>query len=121
MKKSGTFRLVLAGIISGFLNGLFGSGGGVVSVMLLRGVIDDENKVHATSTAVIFMMSIVSFTFYALRGNVSYGEVWGFLPAGIVGAIIGALFLKKISSDTLKRIFGALLVVSGAVMLFRQR
>ena len=41
MKK---IKMIIAGIVSGFLNGLFGSGGGVLAVMFLRGLIGDEKK-----------------------------------------------------------------------------
>lgn len=44
-----TRQAVTCGLCGGFLNGLFGSGGGVVVVMLLRHIIADENKAHATS------------------------------------------------------------------------
>ena len=37
--------------------------------------------------------------------------------ARMIGAAIGAKFLKDVKTDKLKKIFGAVLVLSGAVML----
>ena len=39
------------------------------------------------------------------------------LPAGILGASVGATALKKIDNDVLRRIFGVLLIWSGGRIL----
>ena len=109
----------MAGITSGLLNGLFGSGGGVVAVMFLRNILQDEKKAHASATLMILIMSIVSLIFYSLYGHVDWGTGISFVPGGIAGAVLGTRFLKNMQSDKLKRLFGLVLAVSGAVMLFR--
>lgn len=117
MKRKELFLLILCGVAGGFLNGLFGSGAGIICVLMLRGVLDDERKAHATSTLVVLMMSAVSLVFYALEGG---SELWGsarFIPGGIAGAVAGAMWLKGIKTDLLRRIFGGIIAVSGAVML----
>jgi uncharacterized membrane protein YfcA len=112
-------KMALAGIVSGFLNGLFGSGGGVLAVMFLRKMIGDERKAHATATLMILVMSIVSFALYALNGHVEFKEGLAFMPGGVVGALLGSAFLKNIKSDVLRRVFGGVIAVSGVVMLIR--
>ena len=112
-----TRQAVTCGLCGGFLNGLFGSGGGVVVVMLLRRIIADENKAHATSTLIIFIMSVGSLLLYLAGGRFKAGGVAHFLPGGVVGAVAGALWLKDINSDLLRRIFGGVIAASGVVML----
>lgn len=112
-------KKVIAGTAAGFLNGLFGSGGGVVAVMLLRSIVGDEKKAHASATLMILVMSIVSFALYAFYGHIDWKTGLGFVPGGIAGAILGTVILKKINSPMLKKLFGLVLIISGAVMLLR--
>ena len=111
--------LIPAGLLSGFLNGLFGSGGGVAAVMFIRSSIRDERRAHATSTLAMFMMSAVSFALYLIGDHVSLKDGLVFIPGGVIGAILGCLALKKIQPQKLRRVFGAVVAISGAVALFR--
>ncbi len=115
--KGRKLKIGLAGIVSGFLNGLFGSGGGVVAVMFLRPLLGDEKKAHASATLMILVMSLVSFTLYAIYGQVPWQEGLLFVPGGIVGSVIGTKLLKDMGSVALRRVFGAVLVISGVVMI----
>lgn len=118
MKKEKSKKL-FAGITSGFLNGLFGSGGGVVAVMFLRDILQDEKKAHASATLMILIMSVVSLVLYGIYGHIDWSAGLKFVPGGIVGALLGSRFLKNMKNDKLKRLFGLVLAVSGAVMLLR--
>ncbi|PWM45425.1 MAG: sulfite transporter TauE/SafE [Clostridiales bacterium] len=117
IKNNKIINIAITGIISGFLNGLFGSGGGVVAVMFLRKLIGDEKKAHASATLMILVMSIVSLIFYACYGHVEWKSGLLFVPGGLVGAVIGTIILKKIKAEKLRRLFGAVIAVSGLVML----
>lgn len=104
----------LFGIITGFLNGFFGSGGGVAAVLLLKhGEKLDDKTAHATSVFVIMILCIFSGFLYLKKGNVALSDVWRFLPGGIIGGAAGAVLLRKIRTDILKILFGILLVYSG--------
>ncbi len=116
-EKNRGWKILLAGITSGFLNGLFGSGGGVVAVMFLRSLIGDEKKAHASATLMILAMSLISFALYAAYGEVLWKEGLMFVPGGVIGAIVGSALLKNMGSQLLRRIFGGVLAVSGVVML----
>ena len=107
----------LAGAVCGLLNGLFGSGGGVVAVMFLRRIIGDERRAHATATLTMLLMSSVSLALYAANGMVDWGSGLMFVPGGFAGALVGGALLKKIEAKKLKKLFGAVLCVSGVVML----
>lgn len=117
-KKKKISNLAVTGITSGFLNGFFGSGGGVVAVMFLRKIIGDEKKAHASATLLILVMSSVSLFLYGIYGHVNWIDGWRFVPGGLVGAIIGTITLKKINPTKLRKLFGIILIISGGVMLF---
>jgi hypothetical protein len=109
---------IILGSFCGVLNGLFGSGGGVIAVPMLRLFGLEPRKSHATSVAVIFFLSIVSVIAYGLRGNLEFGTAFALIPWGIIGAVLGALMLKKIPNSLLRRIFGVIVLVSAVKILF---
>lgn len=115
MKKA---RKFFEGALCGFLNGFFGSGGGVIAVPVLEKEGSDPNTAHATSVALIFMLSLVTALFYGFSGNLDFGEALRFVPWGVLGAAAGSIFLKKIKADMLKRIFGGIVTIAAIRMLF---
>ncbi len=119
MCKKNVLQLIICGALCGFLNGFFGSGGGIVSVVFLRKIVSSEKQAHACSTFVMLLLSIVSLCLYWNGGFVDINQAIYFVPLGLVGSVVGAFFLKKIGSATLKKIFGAVLVVSGVLILLR--
>ncbi|MCL2071390.1 MAG: sulfite exporter TauE/SafE family protein [Oscillospiraceae bacterium] len=110
------FKLLI-GITAGILNGLFGSGGGVAAVPLLERGKLEQRKCHATSVVIIFVLSLFSAGMYALRGNLDVTAAAVFIPSGLIGAMIGAVLLKKIKNNSLKRVFGAVIIISAIRML----
>ena len=94
------------GMLCGFLNGFFGSGGGVAAVPVLeheqRGAgntpAESVRRAHANSVAVIFVLSAVA--------------------AVAAGAVAGAVFLRKIRAAWLQRIFGVLICAAAVRGLF---
>ncbi|MBQ4145568.1 MAG: sulfite exporter TauE/SafE family protein [Clostridia bacterium] len=117
MKKY--WKHIVIGILSGFLNGLFGAGGGSVVVPAMERFLDiDEKKSHATAIGIILLFSLVSMGFYLYRGFFDF-KLW--LPVtggGIIGGIVGAKLLSKISKKWLKIIFGAVIMVTAVKMVF---
>lgn len=117
-RKRIMFSLVIGGI-AGFLNGLFGGGGGMIVVPLLMWMLKLKSKeAHATAILIILPLSITSGLFYASFGNL---DVSVLIPAGlgvIGGGIVGAFLLKKLSSKWVVVIFSIVMAVAGAKMLF---
>lgn len=107
----------LEGMLCGFLNGFFGSGGGVAAVPILEheqrasGKSPEESVrcSHANSVAVIFVLSLTAAVCYYISGGVDLGTAWSFIPWGAAGAVAGALFLRRIHAAWLQRVFGALI------------
>lgn len=113
------YKQILIGIISGFLNGLFGAGGGSIVVPAMEIFLKlKDKKAHATAIAIILVMSAVSSVFYIVKGNFDF-SLW--LPVtigGIFGGMLGAKLLTKIPVKWLKIIFGSVILVTAYKMIF---
>ena len=117
--RAGCWKTVLSGGCSGLLNGLFGSGGGMVAVPFLKKCGLEAKEAHATSISMILPMSLVSSWLYLSGGAFDLSDAWIFLPGGVAGAIAGALLLKKISTPLLNKIFGAFMIFAAVRLFFR--
>ncbi len=109
----------LTGAIAGFINGLFGGGGGMIVVPMLTKLLKfPENKAHATAILIILPFSLLSGLFYASFGHVNLSVL---LPCGIGvigGGLIGAIILNKLNSKWITGIFSVVMFFAGAKMLF---
>lgn len=116
-KKRIMYSLVIGGV-AGFINGLFGGGGGMIVVPLLTWLLKKESKVaHATAILIILPLSITSGLFYAAFGNLDLKVL---IPAGlgvVGGGVLGAFLLKKLSSKWVVIIFAIAMAAAGVKML----
>ena len=119
MEKRKTWFYCLIGAAAGFLNGLFGAGGGTVVVPLLEMTGLESKKSHATSIAIILPLSVFSACVYLWGTSPHWGEALSYLPLGAAGAAAGAWLLKKIDNSLLRRIFGGVILASAARLWFR--
>ncbi len=111
-------KLILTGIVAGFINGLFGSGGGVILVLGLTLLLKSEKKkAHATAVMTVLCFSVVSIFTYGIKGNVDWSVALTAGIAGIAGGAAGAYLLKKIPVKYVSKIFGILMLVSSWRML----
>jgi uncharacterized membrane protein YfcA len=117
--KKQTIIALLGGAATGFLNGLLGAGGGIVAVPSLKAAGTKGNKAHACSIAVIVPLSAFSAALYLINGSVKLIDALPFVPWGVIGAVLGALVLKKIPSKWLKRIFGVFVLWAGVRLLMK--
>lgn len=109
--------LALGGFV-GLLNGLLGMGGGMVAVPLLRSMGLSERESHATSILLILLLSVVSVGSYLFSGNFHFTDALPFLPGGALGAIIGAVLLKKLPLRLIRLLFSVLVLISAVRLLF---
>lgn len=117
--KKNIIIIIAGGIITGFLNGLFGSGGGTVIVPFMEEFLGvDEHKSHATAILIILFFTIVSLFFYGKSGNLDYSLAIKVSIGGIAGGIIGAKLLKKLSGKIIRRIFGSFMILAATRMFF---
>ena len=117
-KQTQKILYMITGLVSGVLNGLFGAGGGLLCVPLLERSELEPKKSHATSISIILPLTIFSAVLYVTSQKVALSDVYPLIVPGIIGSIIGAFFLKKVSNDWLRRIFGAFILFAAVRMFF---
>ncbi len=107
------------GVAVGLVNGVFGAGGGMLAVPLLKAGGLDQKQAHANAVAVILPITVISAVLYLLKGTVNIKDSLMFLPTGLVGSVLATFVLKNISSVWLKRIFGGFMIYAGARLLLK--
>lgn len=104
----------LSGGAAGVLNGLFGAGGGILLVPLLLRVHKlPAQKAFATSLAIILPLSAVTLAFALARGQVDWRQAFPYLLGGAAGGFAAGKWFKRMPVTWLRRLFGALLILSG--------
>ena len=116
MKKIG---IAVAGILIGFLNGLFGSGGGMVAVPLLKALRVEDRKSHATSILIISTLSLFTIGLYLHLGGLQPSDAVIYLPGGLLGAIVGALLLQKLPVKWIRLLFSIMVLYSAFRLFFK--
>jgi len=107
------------GLTVGILSALLGIGGGVLLVPALLFIwACSMHTAIGTSLAVIAVGSLAAATRHFMLGNVDL-PLAGALAVGMVvgGFFIGAPLAEMLPGETLKKIFGVLLVVVGLRMV----
>ena len=119
--REGISRLLTrAGMTAaGIINGLLGSGGGMIAVPALEKSGVKANRAHATSVAVMLPLSAVSALFYVWREGVGLSDALPYIPGGIIGALLGVVLLRRVKPTLLRRLFGGVAVYSGVRLLLR--
>lgn len=117
-QKSNCFIKLFMGSIIGFVNGFWGGGGGMICVPILMKVLNlPTKKAHATTLFIMLPLSIVSIVVYILNGNLNYYDA---LRAGVgfvLGGVIGALLLSKISNFWLSAVFSLIIFIGGIKLM----
>jgi uncharacterized membrane protein YfcA len=106
-----------AGLAMGLLNGLFGSGGGIVAVAFLKKLGLSAKGAHATSVLIILALSCLSVFFY--RSYIDFSQCLRYLPGGLAGAAAGALFLRRIPDFWLRKAFAVFILYAAVRLLAR--
>jgi len=118
--KKRLVQSIIFGMLIGFICGFVGAGGGMMMLMILTMVLGYELKT-AVGTSVFIM------TFTALTGAVSHFVIDNNTPDllvlilcvlfTLIFARIGAVIANKVSSKTLNRATGIILVTLGVIVI----
>ncbi|MBR2500514.1 MAG: sulfite exporter TauE/SafE family protein [Clostridia bacterium] len=111
---------IIGGLIAGFLNGLFGSGGGTLVVPFMTELLGvSVKKAHATAILIISAFTVVSLIFYGMNSMLDYKLALYVSAGGVVGGFLGAKLLPKISDNVIRKIFGAFMIIASIRMVFK--
>jgi uncharacterized membrane protein YfcA len=111
----------LTGLAAGLLGALCGVGGGIIMVPAFVGLLGlDHKQAVATSMAVIIVTAIAATANNARTNQlIDWKIVAAVGVASAVAAWFGSDLMRSLSNQTLTRVFGCLLVVFGARMLWK--
>ena len=113
------YKSAAIGIITGFINGLLGSGGGTVVVFCMERFLKIEShKAHATAIAIILPLSLLSLIIYMFKGEVLWQTAFFTSLGGVAGGFAGAKLLNRISGRRLHQIFGIAMIAAAFRMVF---
>ena len=111
-------KKISIGLIAGIISGLFAAGGGMIVVPALIHIFKLEDaKARATSVFAILPMVVVSGLFYYKNDYIDWNLGIKCAIGGIIGGIIGAKLLKKMSIKTLRILFVIFLAYTSIKMI----
>ena len=117
--KKQNILLILSGIFTGAVNGVFGGGGGMIAVPLLNSLLQKPTNVsHATAILVILPISFASGIMYLFNG---YFDAELFIAVGLgvlAGGFFGAELLGKLSAGRITLLFAIIMFAAGIKMIF---
>ena len=118
-KNNETLTSSAIGLTAGFVNGLFGSGGGALVVPAAGKFLGlAAHNAHATAVAAMLPMSIVSAAVYIRGAGTPWSAAIAVSAGGIAGGLIGAKLLPKTPASALHKLFGFFMAIAGVRMLF---
>ena len=112
--------LLVVGLAAGTLAGLVGVGGGVIIIPALVYFLGfSQKEAQGTSLGILLLpVGILAVINYYKQGFVDMKIVLLVSAAFIIGGFFGSKLALSISQETLRKIFGTLLLVLAIKMLF---
>ncbi len=111
------------GVVVGTISGMLGIGGGILMVPVLLYLWKDSITSMQMATATSLAVMVPSAIAGTLRNHYSFGRVeWSLAVLVGVGAVMGTYLIgvplaQHIPSETLKKVFGVVLMIFGLQMV----
>jgi len=123
--------LIGLGSAAGFINGLLGTGGGILLVLAFGRLSDQQRgrpiplplsrrDAYANALCVMLPISLFSALRYISAGTITTAGFSPFIPPSILGGILGGILLDRLRVSWLRLLFSVLIVISGLFMMFRR-
>jgi hypothetical protein len=111
---------IVIGLAAGVLAGLFGVGGGILFVPALTLVFGLEQH-HAEATSLLAILPTVAVGTWRQHryGNVRWSPSIALGVAGIAGVVAGGFLAESLPGAVLRRLFGALIVLTATQLAWR--
>ena len=118
--QAGLWTLVLLGLVSGIISGLFGVGGGIIIVPALVFLLGySQHRAVGTSLAVLLPpVGLAAVLGYYRQGNVDVRAAMVIALTMLVGGGIGAHIASRLSGPILRLAFGVFAVILGVNMVY---
>lgn len=112
--------LIIIGIVSGILAGVFGIGGAIIVIPALVFILGLSQH-EAQGTSLAFMLppvGILATWNYWKQGYVNWKIALVLSLTFVIGAYLGSHFSINIPDKTLRRLFGVLMLVMAIKLIF---
>ena len=120
MRMTEIIILIVIGILSGVLSGMFGVGGGIIIVpafVFFLGM--TQHQAQGTSLGLMLLpIGILAAYNYYKTGNLDVKAGLIVAAAFVIGGYFGSKFSLSIDQVTLKRIFGVLMFFVSVKLIF---
>lgn len=120
MSATSILLIVTLGLLTGFLAGMLGIGGGIIvipALVMLFGF--SQQAAQGTSLAMMLPpVGILAVISYYKAGHVDLKIAAILAVVFIIGSVFGSKLAVKIPQDVLKKIFGGFLLLVAIKMLF---
>ena len=115
-------RVVIQGVLVGFITGFVGAGGGFLIIPVLTNLIGLRMRMAiGTSLLIIGINSIFGFSISYLGGSeVHWMLQISIVAIAIVGSLIGSHFSNQFDENKLKRSFGYLILLLGSLIILNK-
>lgn len=109
----------VVGVISGFVSGFFGTGGGLVLLPALIKILKvDEYKARGTTISSMLVATLVASAFYAKNDYIDAKMSIKVAIGGIIGGYIGAKLTNKLSREILMITFNVFVLYVAIQMIW---
>lgn len=117
--KRGLWAYALCGVGAGLINGLFGTGGGILLVFFYLKILGlTEKESLSTCLPVMAALSCISAAFLFQGVAVDPWIAFLYAAGGTAGGVIGALVFKNLKPTWLRKAFAVFLLWAGIRAVF---
>lgn len=114
------YKIIVIGLLAGFINGFFSTGGGLILVSALTNVLKiDDKKARATSIFCILLIVLATTFFYSKNKIFEWKIALLCSIGGIIGGYIGSILLKKFSKKIIKIFYIVFIFFIAYKMIFK--
>ncbi len=112
--------LVIIGLVAGLLSGLIGIGGGVVMVPLFIMLLGyQQHQAQGMSLAVMLPpVTLLAALNYNKEGTIDWKMALVVSLCFVIGGFLGSKLALRIDNQTLKKIFGVVMLIIATKMIF---
>lgn len=109
---------IIAGILSGIL-GAMGFGGGGILILYLT-LFRNIPQLNAQGINLIFFIpsAVLALVLHTKNRLIDWKKALKYIGYGVIGVVLGYLFLKIIDDNTVRKIFSVILILMGVKELF---
>lgn len=109
----------LIGLVGGVTSGLFGVGGGIVMVPAMFYLLKVDLKTAIGTSLVVIIPTALTGAFKHQHLNqIDWRVAASLVPLAVAGGFLGAWLTGHLPAETLKKMFGGLLICAGVYTAF---